>query len=377
MYGPVVRFGPNIVSVSDPRAIPTIYPSRPGFPKSDFYHAQKPYTRNKGTMPAVFNTQDEELHKQLRSPIASLYSMTNVVKLEPLVDQTLAVLWKQLDQRFLSANDKPFYLGNWLQYFAFDSMGTLTFSRRYGFLEQGRDMHGILDEIGSFMTRVAVMGQNPRSTGFDVLKVVDNFISQRLSGREKDDETDEKDMLCQFLDESSLGVHSTDIEAIIWSHAHFDHIGDPSTSPLSTELVVGPGIRGTHWPGFPTNSDAINLITDIQGCNVREISFEKTEKGATKIGSSDALDYFSDGSLYLLDAAGHSVSHIGTLARVTTSPDSAALKTVDNIKELGASDNAFVVLVHDGTLKGNVDFYPLAINDWKAKGYGKKTKWLF
>jgi hypothetical protein len=33
MYGPVVRFGPNIVSVSDPRAIPTIYPSRPGFPK--------------------------------------------------------------------------------------------------------------------------------------------------------------------------------------------------------------------------------------------------------------------------------------------------------------------------------------------------------
>jgi glyoxylase-like metal-dependent hydrolase (beta-lactamase superfamily II) len=155
-----------------------------------------------------------------------------------------------------------------------------------------------------------------------VLKVVDNFISQRLSGREKDDETDEKDMLCQFLDESSLGVHSTDIEAIIWSHAHFDHIGDPSTSPLSTELVVGPGIRGTHWPGFPTNSDAINLITDIQGCNVREISFEKTEKGATKIGSSDALDYFSDGSLYLLDAAGHSVSHIGTLARVTTSPDS-------------------------------------------------------
>jgi hypothetical protein len=114
-------------------------------------------------MPAVFNTQDEELHKQLRSPIASLYSMTNVVKLEPLVDQTLAVLWKQLDQRFLSANDKPFYLGNWLQYFAFDSMGTLTFSRRYGFLEQGRDMHGILDEIGSFMTRVAVVGSGSAS----------------------------------------------------------------------------------------------------------------------------------------------------------------------------------------------------------------------
>lgn len=33
VYGPVVRFGPNMVSISDPRAIPVIYPSRPGFPK--------------------------------------------------------------------------------------------------------------------------------------------------------------------------------------------------------------------------------------------------------------------------------------------------------------------------------------------------------
>ncbi|KAI3275302.1 hypothetical protein DTO003C3_1849 [Penicillium roqueforti] len=766
-----------MVSISDPRTIPAIYPSRPGFPKSDFYRTQKPYTPNKGTMPAVFNSQDEDLHKRLRSPIAPLYSMTNVVKLESFVDQTLAVLLEQLDGRFLGSNDVPFDLGSWLQYFAFDSMGTLTFSRRYGFLEQGRDMNGILGEIWKFMKRVSVMGQIPwfdefcntnpfialfRSpTGFGVLKVVDKFILQRLAPREKDEVSDEKDMLSQFLniqasnpdvmpwaprawtfsnimagsdstanvmrtimynllvhrdtlsrlqdellesessnglsrtcpswekvrdlpyldacvlealrlhppfclpfervvpgggltvcetylpagtivgispymanrdketfgndadewrperwlglshedrkrlenslltfgagrrtclgkniaileikklipvlllnydiqivnpenyktenawffkqtglqavirkrakmergssnkdkptlppvlnippssstvdvrvidpgtlldlrpdlfwqpelpglrkvtaptycflisvgtrhvlfdlgvrqdwerlppsvvamiksqttiqnprnisdildsDASSLGIRSTDIEAIIWSHAHFDHIGDPSTFPLSTELVVGPGIRDSHWPGFPTNPDAINLNSDIQGRKVREISFERTEKEAIKIGSFDALDYFGDGSFYLLNAAGHSIGHIGALARVTTSPDSfvfmggdschhagvlrpskylpcpshsrhiplssesesvftlspvlpsdydAALKTVDNIKELDAYDNVFLILAHDSTLKGNMDFYPLTINDWKAKGYGKQTKWLF
>ncbi|KAL8741881.1 MAG: hypothetical protein Q9190_005560 [Brigantiaea leucoxantha] len=32
-YGDCVRFGPNMVSVADPVAIPTIYPIRPGFPK--------------------------------------------------------------------------------------------------------------------------------------------------------------------------------------------------------------------------------------------------------------------------------------------------------------------------------------------------------
>lgn len=33
VHGRVVRLGPNTVSVSDPDAIPTIYPTREGFPK--------------------------------------------------------------------------------------------------------------------------------------------------------------------------------------------------------------------------------------------------------------------------------------------------------------------------------------------------------
>lgn len=32
-YGDYVRFGPNMVSLSDPAAIPTVYPIRSGFPK--------------------------------------------------------------------------------------------------------------------------------------------------------------------------------------------------------------------------------------------------------------------------------------------------------------------------------------------------------
>ena len=32
-YGDCVRFGPNMVSIDDPAAIPILYPMRPGFPK--------------------------------------------------------------------------------------------------------------------------------------------------------------------------------------------------------------------------------------------------------------------------------------------------------------------------------------------------------
>ena len=36
-YGECVQFGPNMVSISDPGAIPFIYPMRPGFPKVGFH----------------------------------------------------------------------------------------------------------------------------------------------------------------------------------------------------------------------------------------------------------------------------------------------------------------------------------------------------
>jgi hypothetical protein len=66
-----------------------------------------------------------------------------------------------------------------------------------------------------------------------------------------------------------------------------------------------------------------------------------------------------------------------TLSPTLTSDYTAALETVDHIKELDACQDVFVILAHDTTLKGNIDFYPTSINDWKVKGYGKKTKWLF
>jgi glyoxylase-like metal-dependent hydrolase (beta-lactamase superfamily II) len=117
-------------------------------------------------------------------------------------------------------------------------------------------------------------------------------------------------------------ARSKDIEAVIWSHHHFDHIGDPSTFPPSTELVVGPGVRDLCWPGFPTRLNAPVLDSDIAGRTVREIDFTAASSAAVcKVGGFDAWDYFGDGSFYLLDAPGHSVGHLCALARVTHSQE--------------------------------------------------------
>ena len=121
--------------------------------QGEFYKVLMPYTK-KGSLPAVFNTRDEKLHKQLKNPIAPLFSLSNVVTFEGFVDQVLDVLFRQLDERFVQPR-KTVDLGKWLQYFAFDVMGTLTFSKRYGFLEQGQDVGGMLETIWQYMKTTA------------------------------------------------------------------------------------------------------------------------------------------------------------------------------------------------------------------------------
>ncbi|ESZ98930.1 putative N-acyl homoserine lactonase AttM [Sclerotinia borealis F-4128] len=41
-----------------------------------------------------------------------------------------------------------------------------------------------------------------------------------------------------------------------------------------------------------------------------------------KIGRFNAVEYFQDGSFYLLDSPGHAIGHMCALARVTTNPNS-------------------------------------------------------
>ncbi|KAH6611799.1 beta-lactamase-like protein [Boeremia exigua] len=111
------------------------------------------------------------------------------------------------------------------------------------------------------------------------------------------------------------GISKEKINAVIWSHWHFDHVGDTSRFAPSTELVVGPGFSAALTPGYPVNKDSPILETDYKDRPLRELDF--TAKATVKLGRFDALDYFGDGSFYLLNAPGHTVGHICALARTT------------------------------------------------------------
>ncbi|KAK2046112.1 cytochrome P450 CYP4/CYP19/CYP26 subfamily protein [Colletotrichum somersetense] len=159
-YGQLVRIAPNMVIFSNPEAIPAVYPSKPGFLKGDFYVAARPYTRGRGQQHLVFNTIDEERLKVLKRPIAPLYANVNAAAYEPLVNEVLCSFDKQIRQK-LVGSPSGFDLGKWLQFYAFDSVGTMTFSRAYGFIQAGRDIDGMLAAIHDFVRASAPMTQVP------------------------------------------------------------------------------------------------------------------------------------------------------------------------------------------------------------------------
>lgn len=56
---------------------------------------------------------------------------------------------------------KSIDLGTWLQYYAYDIVGELAYSKKLGFLEQGGDIESIINITGFLMAYAAIIGQIP------------------------------------------------------------------------------------------------------------------------------------------------------------------------------------------------------------------------
>lgn len=177
------------------------------------------------------------------------------------------------------------------------------------------------------------------------------------------------------------------------SHLHFDHVGD--ISPFASALlVVGRDAEEILASTYPQNPES-HVHQLPPGQKMRYVNF--TTDGSATLGPFPrAIDYFHDGSFYLIDALGHYPGHLIALARigpnqfVLLAADcchhrlcfnpgerlvshenhqdiDAARQTVERVKAMHREKNVIVLLAHDEGLEeelGQTHLYPSSLNEW-------------
>ena len=73
---------------------------------------------------------------------------------EPFVNECVKVFLDQTDKLY-AAPGKVCDFAEWLQYFAFDVIGQITYSRRHGFIDRAEDVDGMIGYLGKLFSYVA------------------------------------------------------------------------------------------------------------------------------------------------------------------------------------------------------------------------------
>lgn len=105
-------------------------------------------------LPSLFSTTSEPFHAQLRRSVNSAFSMSTLIQYEPFVDSTTELFLSQTEKLYAETGAACNF-SRWLQFYAFDVIGEMTYSKRHGFVEENKDIDGIIDYISNLFNYVA------------------------------------------------------------------------------------------------------------------------------------------------------------------------------------------------------------------------------
>jgi hypothetical protein len=159
-YGPVLRVGPNHVSVSNPELIPVIYDLRQKFKKSNFYWVFRPLYKGV-PLETVFTTADPIQHKALRYPLATHLTSTRSAFPEE-IRKSVDILVKRITDH----DGKSIDFVAWSFYWAFDLSSSLIFGEYCGYMEHGTDVNGIIRAFIEIIRPATLLGQVPEFSPF-------------------------------------------------------------------------------------------------------------------------------------------------------------------------------------------------------------------
>lgn len=151
-YAPIVRLGPKMYSITRPDK--AVYGIGSRMPKSAWYEGWKHPSPDRWTM---FPDRDTKRHAETRRKFHSMYSLTSLLHYEPFVDTVGEVFSTRLREMAVSGKE-GIDMHHWLQCYAFDVIGNITYGRRFGFLDEGKDIDRCMTSLESSMMYSTMVG---------------------------------------------------------------------------------------------------------------------------------------------------------------------------------------------------------------------------
>jgi len=174
-HGPVVRVAPGYYSIAAPDK--TIYGIGSKFPKGDWYQGWKHPSPERWSL---FPDQDSKRHAETRKRFQGLYSMSSLLSYEPYVDECIDIFLSKLGH--FARSGTSIDLVHWFQCYAFDVIGEITYSERFGFLDNGDDVAGTMAALEKTMVYSTLVGIFPRLHPF-IYAVMEKIPGSGAAGR--------------------------------------------------------------------------------------------------------------------------------------------------------------------------------------------------
>jgi len=201
------------------------------------------------------------------------------------------------------------------------------------------------------------------------------------------------------------GENPGDVHSIFLSHLHWDHTGDPRPF-TSAEIFLGAASKAIlENDVYPENPDG-EVLAFPEGNSIVYLDYSPSYSRpvVAPFASFDrAVDFFGDGSLYIVDTPGHFPGHLSAVARVAPnsfvflagdlchnrlcySPGHRALSqlnyrdvdtaraTAQKLAKLNReSENVIVILAHEKQrLEEGMPLFPKDVREWAIKEVEKR-----
>lgn len=150
-YAPIVRVGPNMYSITRPEKV--IYGIGSKMEKSSWYEGWKHPSPDRWT---IFTERNQKKHAETRKKFQGMYSMSSLLHYETYAEAVQDVFRQRLVE--MSQRAQHVDMHHWLQCYAFDVIGNITYGRRFGFLDEGKDVNGCMASLESSMVYSSLVG---------------------------------------------------------------------------------------------------------------------------------------------------------------------------------------------------------------------------